>query len=73
MNIYGQLIIEIGSPKKIAQALNCSVATVHRWKHEPINLRWIKKLEEASKYKLRRQLLRPDLYGQGKAAEHLPT
>lgn len=62
--IYFTLMIEFQSPAKIAETLKISRWTVYQWKTKPIEPKHIAQLEIASKYKIKRHMLRPDIYDQ---------
>ena len=57
------LKIEFGSLKDLAEKLEIKPNTVYLWGQSRIPLKYIAKIEELSKHKLTREMLRPDLFG----------
>ena len=70
---YTFIISEFGDAEQASKAIGCHRATVFRWKKHPINIRWLKRIYKASKFKLTLQLLRPDLYAQQEAKNNSKT
>jgi DNA invertase Pin-like site-specific DNA recombinase len=60
--IYFNLMVEFQSPAKIAETLKISRWTVYTWKTKPIEPKHIAQLEIASKFRIKRHMLRPDIY-----------
>jgi hypothetical protein len=63
-NIFDLLTVEFGSLKRLSELLNMTYNGVYMWKarNKGIPLRNLSKIEELSKGRITRQMMRPDKF-----------
>lgn len=66
MDIYLELKTEFGSLYRLAQLLGLRETAIYQWKARTnIPVKHIRKIEELSKGRITREMLRPDIFAKG--------
>ena len=65
MDIYLELKTEFGSLYRLAQLLGLRETAIYQWKARTnVPIKHVRKIEELSKGRITRKMLRPDVYGE---------
>lgn len=66
MDIYLELKTEFGSLYRLSQLLGLRETAIYQWKARTnIPVKHIRKIEELSKGRITREMLRPDIFSKG--------